>query len=89
MMDFFGIMVIFLAMVGGVLVIAWGLDAYSTWRREHKRLYIRIRKLDDGRYYVRYYWSAWETEHREYVNAETLPAYLSDLALKSLEEGKA
>ena len=78
-----------LVSLAGAIVLGVGLHAHSTWRQTHKRLYIRIRKLDDGRYYVRYYWSAWETEHREYVNAETLPAYLSDLALKSLEEGKA
>lgn len=43
---------------------------------------IRIRKTDDGRYYVRYYWHWWESWHRAYCKdldeLKTLIAQISE-----------
>ena len=73
--------------LAGTIAFAIGLDSRVTWRRTHKQLNLRIRKLDDGRFYVSYYWSAWESIHEEYVSAELFPAYISELAIESLKVG--
>jgi hypothetical protein len=42
---------------------------------------IRIRKTDDGRFYVRYYWHWWESWHRAYCkDLEELRALVAQIS---------
>jgi hypothetical protein len=38
--------------------------------RRESVLYLRVRKLADGRFRVSYYWSVWEFTNREYFKTE-------------------
>ena len=79
--------IIDLAIVGaGLIILGVGLESYLDYLKKHKRLHIIVRKLDDGRYYVRYYWNAWEPTHREYIQPELLRDELGELIEKSLKE---
>ena len=62
----------------------YALLTYADWRSEHKSLHLRIRKLDDGRYYVKYYWGFWEDVHREYVIPEQITPFMEKLVRERL-----
>lgn len=49
-----------------------------------KILKIKVRQLDDGRFYVRYWWRWYEISHRQYFkDAEALATFLTGLVKKT------
>lgn len=50
-----------------------------------KRLSLKIRQLDDGRFFVRYAWGYWEwTIHRAYFkDMEELTSFLKEITTKT------
>lgn len=43
------------------------------------KLRIKIRKMKDGRFYIKYYWNWWEDTHKEYKTKEELLPFIEKL----------
>lgn len=48
-----------------------------------KRLVLKIRKLDDGRIYIKYLWHWWEPYHRAYFENEEEAAKFLEKLIKN------
>jgi len=68
-----------------VFLFAYYLDSFAEYLKKHKRLRMAIRKMDDGRFKVRYYWSIYE-DNIAIVDAEHIQDFVKSL-VDSLGKG--
>lgn len=55
-----------------------------------KRLHLKIRQLDDGRFYLRFWWHWWENTHEEiYGSKEDLEAGIETMIDGTWKEGES